>query len=467
MLRARQNTALLTIAALAGGLALRVWMLRYHMLIAGDALVYGDIAKSLVLHHTFGFTDPAGVRPTLIRMPGYPMFLAVCFKLFGIDRYAPALYVQGAADLVTCMLIARTAQMICHGSRRVGLVALWMAALCPFTANYVAVPLTETLSLFFTALVFYGMTQWREKVVIGMPAMNLPLLLIGSGMAGAVLLRPDRALLAVVVIPAMLWIAWEERSPFEESRGTVAAVMLCCAMVVAPLAPWAVRNWRVFHVVQPLAPRTASDPGEFVPRGFARWYRTVGVDFASTQDVYWRFDGDVLDLDEVPARAFDNASQREKTEKLFDDYNVDKLASPAIDARFAELADERVRGHRLRYYVALPLARVANMWLRPRTEFLPVPIEWWKRENGWKVRGFALGYAGLNLVFLAMGMAGLMRALRSEQRTVVVAMMLLVLLRCALLLTVDNSEPRYTLDCYSIVLVLGACVFARREESWD
>ena len=467
MLRKSQSTALLTIAALVAGLGLRLWFIKYHQVVMGDALVYGDIAKNLLLHHQYGFTDANGVRPTLIRLPGYPLFLAACFKLFGVDRYAPAMFVQCAVDLVTCMLVARTAQMICGGSRRVGLVALWLAALCPFTANYVAVPLTETLTLFCTALVFYSLTQWREKIVIGLPAMNLPLVLVGLGMAGAVMLRPDRALLAVVVVPAMLWIAWEERSPFEESKGAFRAVMVCCLMVVLPLVPWTVRNWRVFHVVQPLAPRYANDPGEMVTFGFDRWYRTVGIDFAATENVYWRFDGDHLDIAEVPARGFDTQAQYDATAKLFRDYNVNQVATAPIDARFAALAVERMRAHRFRYYVVLPVARVANMWLRPRTEYLPVALEWWRRDTPWRQRAFALCYAGLNLLYLALAGAGLLRALRSDQRTAVFAMVLLVGLRCALLLTVDNSEPRYTLDCFSIVMVLAACVFARREESWE
>jgi hypothetical protein len=30
-----------------------------------------------------------------------------------------------------------------------------------------------------------------------------------------------------------------------------------------------------------------------------------------------------------------------------------------------------------------------------------------------------------------------------------------VLLRCALLLTIDNSEPRYTMECYPVVILLA------------
>ena len=35
-----------------------------------------------------------------------------------------------------------------------------------------------------------------------------------------------------------------------------------------------------------------------------------------------------------------------------------------------------------------------------------------------------------------------------------------VALRCALLLTLDNSEPRYTLECFPVVIVLAAVLLA-------
>jgi len=43
--------------------------------------------------------------------------------------------------------------------KRVALAALWLAALCPFTANYTAVVLTETLVTFFTALALLILLQ--------------------------------------------------------------------------------------------------------------------------------------------------------------------------------------------------------------------------------------------------------------------------------------------------------------------
>jgi len=64
---------------------------------------------------------------------------------------------QAFVDLATCVLAAGIAHRLATGvpdpaRTRVAAAALWLTALCPFTANYAAVPLTEVLATFFTTL---------------------------------------------------------------------------------------------------------------------------------------------------------------------------------------------------------------------------------------------------------------------------------------------------------------------------
>src|SRR5260370_33726439 len=153
-------------------------------------------------------------------------------------------------------------------------------------------------------------------------------------------------------------------------------VLVAAVCVVLPLAPGAVRTWRTFHVVQPLAPRNATDPGENGPVGFQRWYRTWAIDFASTEDVYWNYDGKTVEISDLPTRAFGSDVQYARTEALLEEYNQTDNATPALDARFAALARERIAANPLRYYVALPVARLLNMLFRPRTEMVPISLEW-------------------------------------------------------------------------------------------
>ena len=47
-----------------------------------------------------GPTPGSSTSPTLIRLPGYPLFLAACFRLFGMENYRAVLHVQVAVDLV-------------------------------------------------------------------------------------------------------------------------------------------------------------------------------------------------------------------------------------------------------------------------------------------------------------------------------------------------------------------------------
>src|SRR6185437_12285426 len=75
---------------------------------------------------------------------------------FSIAGKSPraVLLAQTVVDLATCFLIALIAARLAPASsrRRVALAGLWLAALCPFTANYTAVVQTETLITFLTAL---------------------------------------------------------------------------------------------------------------------------------------------------------------------------------------------------------------------------------------------------------------------------------------------------------------------------
>ena len=90
---------LYTLLVLAAGAALRLWFIHAYPQIQGDSLVYGDIATNWLTHGIYGHSvgHPSGVttiEPTLVRLPGYPAFLALCFALFGVANYQAVLYLQ-------------------------------------------------------------------------------------------------------------------------------------------------------------------------------------------------------------------------------------------------------------------------------------------------------------------------------------------------------------------------------------
>ena len=462
------------LALVAGGLLRLLFFYSLRPPVTGDSLIYGTLARNLVAHHLYGYSGTP-LQPTLIRLPGYPLFLSVGYSLSGNAFGGLALWVQMALDLTGCALLGVLAERLTFGlkgdeaesgrvSARVGLAAVWLAALCPFTANYAAALMPESLSVFCVVLALFGLERWNTgwRNGAGGPgaASRVWTVVIGCSLAGAVLLRPDQGLLAAAVLPAMLWTGWQTWA----RKGTrfircIEPAALAGLLFLLPLLAWSARNWRVFHAIQPLAPRYAQELNETPPVGFYRWYRSWAIEYKSNLDIYWRYDDDPIHLGDLPARAMDNLQQRRQTQAVFDRYNEIQSATPELDAEFARIADERIADDPLRYYLVLPVARELDMWLRPRLEFAPIPVDWWVFSRHPWPSAEAAAYALLNAGYLMLALAGLLRWRRirwNGREVLAFAMLGFVVLRCALLLTLDNSEPRYTLECLPVVMVLGA-----------
>jgi len=425
--------------ALAAGAAIRLWFIHYYPQILGDPLVYGSIAKNWMLHGVYGTTTSGTLRPTLIRLPGYPLFLMLCFKLFGMEHYHAVMFAQAAIDLATCLVLAAFAGRIWN--RKAAWWALWLSVLCPFTANFTAAPLTETLEVFSITVALYAAARFLKQ-----PRWSWTILSAVSW-SYAALLRPDSPLIAVALCPAMVWYGRKRWGTARMIKFALTAGVLS----ILPFIPWTIRNWQTFHVFQPLAPRSATDPGEPLSPGFDRWTKTVCVDLTCTWEIYWNLNSDEIRLKDLPSRAFDSPVQYDATKKLLDDYNQTTTLTPALDARFAALAAERIHDHPLRYYITLPLARVADMWLRPRTEMLWIELRWWQYDKHNAETEFAWSYAGLNLLYIVLAIVGL-----RKWPPLSGAMLLFIAMRCALLATIPAPEPRYTLECFPMLIALSA-----------
>ena len=471
------------------GLALRVFFAVKFAHVTTDSLLYADIAKNWLTHGIYGQTDSGAIVPTLIRLPGYPAFLAIVFKLFGMENYRAVITLQVICDLGTCFLLADAARRWFEKTKlgtiddRPAQAAFALTALCPFLANYTAAVLTETLEVFFTALalnfairgLFGTGLCGADTLVREMPEQKakpefkpyLPWIAGGLATGAAILLRPDGGLL-LAAIGAYLVIAFLLRNRKQE----IIAALVFSVATLACLLPWTVRNSHTFGLFQPLAPRYANMPNDFVPHGFNHWTKTWIADYVSTEEFYWAEPGEELDVDKLPQRAFDSYQQFQQTQDILDDYNTDHDLSPELDARFEALAQERIQRSPFRYWVRLPLLRMADMWLRPRTELLPADTRWWEFDDGVFSAATSLGLGLLNLAYLlaaALGLARLgSRKLGLPWHTAHYAALLLLFfaLRTLFLGSLENPEPRYTLEAYpAVILAAAACWRTRDQQS--
>jgi Dolichyl-phosphate-mannose-protein mannosyltransferase len=476
------------LAATLAGLALRIFFLVQFPAVTDDSRIYLNLAGNWLQHGVYGQTQLGQIVPTDTRLPGYPAFLAGIFWIFGAGKIRAVLAAQMVLDMATCLLIADLARRTVRDSRA-GRIAFALAASCPFLANYAAAVLTETLEIFLTALALDCVVAGLDRIgAAGKPAATWAWLAsAGAAMGACILVRPDGGILLASVVAYLPAVTWRgRRGPLiakgATSRASSASVapassgapishfvlagIVIVAIALAPLVPWTMRNFRALHHFQPLAPRYANESDELAPRGFNRWVKTWMAEYTSVEEVYWNVPGDRIDVAKLPARALDEPA-REGTLATIADYNQSQELTPDLDARFAELAAERTRAHPWRCYVELPVLRIADMWLRPRTEILPPDPRWWEFNDDRRESALAVGFGALNLAYVA---AALLAAARDRRGLRYLGLLGgFLLLRSLFLGTIENPEPRYTLECYPVLLVWAAAFFAGKMQkrlSW-
>ncbi len=488
----REHRSLFLGTTLAG-LALRLLFFVYFPTVTDDSRIYGDLAANWLQHGIYGQTQTVQqftqIVPSDTRLPGYPIFLAKIFWLFGIGNFKAVLLAQILLDLFTCLIVADLARRTV--SERAAKIAFVLTALCPFLANYAAAALTETLEIFFTALALDGAAAAlgrMHETSGGVGAYKL-WAATGAAIAACILLRPDGGILlaAVALYLVGLVLVWGRApSPVQaertgapvkpgvgltgwsssaaacghsNSRFVLTGGMIVAVVALAPLIPWTIRNFRTLHHFQPLAPRYATEKDEQVARGFNRWVKTWIVDYASVEEIYWSVPGNEIDPQKLPSRALDNPAGTDATLAVIADYNQSQEMKPELDARFGKLAADRIGARPVRYYIVLPLLRIADMWLRPRTEILPPDVRWWEFNDDTKQSVLAVGFGLLNLAYLAAALLALVRSPSGVRWAGLLVGFLL--LRSVFLGTLENPEPRYTLECYPVVIVCAAAFLAR------
>ena len=475
------------LAALIAGLGLRLYFVLKFPATSGDTVLYEQIAANWLKHHVYAMDVGGAITPVDLRMPGYPAFLAIIYALSGrtgSDARFWVMLAQVLVDLLSCLAIAKLAALLaCSSSdaatnKRVYSFALWLAALCPFTANYAAVPLTEVFATFWTALACCALVvalRRARKPDFLLQSTRLPLsksveytalaagLIVGAG----TLFRPETPILLIVAAFVFAGVFFR-RGNYRRWFWVCLAMALAC---LAILSPWAIRNMVKLGEPQFLTPKYSNLPGELIPYGFMAWEKTW---LYRVRDCYlapWKLNEESISVEDLPARAFDTPEEKERVAMILEQYNNDLTLTPEEDSAFAQLARERTARHPVRTHVLLPAARAVTIWFTPRIELLPFsghvfPLAQMREDDPVDQEITSLFFV-LNLLYAGLGVWGAAQLWHSNAaaRPAVVFLALFILLRTAFLTTLETPEPRYVLVCFPILIALGAQVFARRSEA--
>ncbi|HEV3419719.1 MAG TPA: hypothetical protein VG075_05405 [Candidatus Acidoferrum sp.] len=448
---------------------------------SGDTVIYDQLATNWLKHAQYAMDIGGQPVPVDIRMPGYPAFLAIIYAITGhtgeAARHA-VLVTQAFVDLSTCVLIGALVALLIllrtekSNAHRAFLVGLWLAALCPFTANYVAVPLTEVWAIFFTALASLflvvviahatgvsSLRRWPISSHNHWMAAALAGFVVGLG----TLFRPETPLLLVTAF-LILAVILIRRGELKRLALTVAAMSFAAAL---PLVPWTIRNAVTLHEFQPLTPRDTTLPGELDPKGFMAWEHTWLYRVRDCYLVPWKLNGEEIRLDDISSTAFDTPDERARVAAVLDTYNEELTLTPEEDAVFAQIARERTTRHPLRTYLWIPLRRAVRIWFTPRIELVPVsgnvfPL-WYMRQEDPVDQRTTILFFFLNVFCVSLGLWGAWRLWKfPAARGAVAFFLLFILLRTAFLTTLETPEPRYVLVCFPALIALAAQPFLPR-----
>ncbi len=443
---------------------LRVFfVLKFPVTDSGDAPFYIELAWNWLKNGVYGFPVNGQLTPVDMRVPGYPAFLAAVFAFAGNSPRAVML-AQTVVDVAGCFLIALIASRLApaESRRRVALAGLWLAALCPFTANYSAVVLTETLVVFLTSLAILVLLETdlgRPVERTAAPLLRNHWFLAGIVVGFGTLVRPETPLL-LVAAGLVLVVKW--RRPTDWAKLLRAGVLMGFGLLL-PLVPWAARNWTVLHDVQFLAPRYSELPGEYTPLGLNDWTNTWLWRFRDVYLVTWKVNVEEISIDDIPARAFESPDERARVEALLEQYNEALTMGPVLDEQFREIARERTQRHPLRTRLEVPLLRVLTLWFTPRMELLPYSGHMWPLRDEWQDdrKDFlaTLALVLVNGIYLALGLWG---AWIARHRPGWALLIVFIVVRTVFFTRfVEAPEPRYVLECFPAVIALGAQVFTR------
>jgi 4-amino-4-deoxy-L-arabinose transferase-like glycosyltransferase len=322
---------------------------------SGDEPRYTVPAVNMLTGHGFSSDVTEPIRPSEHTVPLYPIFIAGVYAVFGQHNSAVRI-AQSVIDLITCLLVAFIAFSLAPPpmKRCAALSALVIyGLLCWFTVSWTRYILTETLASFVTMLAV-------SVSIVSLQRESRRWILVGLICGVALLIRADAVLLVgafglVLVFQIARLRSWE----------AVRSLLLFCCAIPLVLAPWTVRNYLAFEKFQPLASPTGMPHGEYVPEGYMLWIRTWMID-----QTYYRAYHPVLypglysfNPRELPDNLFDSTEEREQVVRLIDQYYQDGRFTPELNDKFVTIAHDRIKRSPIRFFVSLPLQRIACMWL--------------------------------------------------------------------------------------------------------
>lgn len=417
-------------------LVVHVAFTNYHPPMTGDAGTrYLPTAYNLLAGNGFTIDSQEPYRPSEACVPLYPLFIAALYAIFG-PHQSSIVFAQIFLDLVNCLLVAFVSFSVAPKKLKTeaALFSLMIYGIFSwFTMLWSIMILTETLTIFFTLLAIAFCTLALKKTGHSFRYYFSA----GAACGLAILTRPDSVLLLIAAglflsIYFFINVSWSN----------ALNLSVFCFAVILVLTPWTIRNYMAFGKFQPLASEWGFAQPKFMAKGYLNWAKTWIYDEYN----YPLFNllnppfepGSIpIEAENLPDDIFDSTDERRRVEALVEQFNHNSYYfTPEIDAEFQKIADERINRSPARYYVLLPLKRVAALWMAGLPTKSPTTY----------VRVFSV------VIIMLGGVTGFI--LWGKQSFVTLLLLLIILVRTVFLAYHYAPEIRYIVEAHPPIIAL-------------
>ncbi len=201
---------------------------------------YGRIADNIVERNMFAGSAHLGpVALTAFKAPVYPYFLAAVYEIFGPTRFIFIEFFQAFLGALTCVIIYMITLKV-YG-KKTAIIAGLIIAFYPIHA-YLSQEISQTIffaflmPLILLILIHLG-EKWKTRTAV----------ILGAALGATALLNP-------AIIPfapfACFWLFIKYR-PIKLTVFCKRTAIIALFTVLA-IAPWTVRNYKVFHAFIPV-----------------------------------------------------------------------------------------------------------------------------------------------------------------------------------------------------------------------
>ena len=195
------------------------------------AFEYEPIARGLLASGVY--SDPPGGVPTARREPGYILFIALIYKVFGDHRLWVYLAQVLLSTVTAGLTYALAARLFSPVAAR---FAFWACVLYPYFIYYSGYFFREVLLSFILVLMLYALVRWKSVAAAA-----------GAGALAGWLCLANGAW-AVGCFWTALALFITEKPGLSLKRSVLFVIPL-----IVMIGAWTARNWRTFHEVIPFS----------------------------------------------------------------------------------------------------------------------------------------------------------------------------------------------------------------------